>query len=169
MSDRSREEMEAHKAIVRAFLVRCRDWAQQREIPKRTRQLAKTPNAEGAAKLHAWISYDHFLEHTLDELGRWYVGSLVSRRGNGVQYFRRRHLMHVWLALTLLACGPGKQTLTGEVLDVWGAPVSNATVIVVGQSERPFTDTSGRFTIDRQPGEWRVKVGKEGYIPRLPR
>lgn len=75
--------------------------------------------------------------------------------------------MHVWLALTLLACGPGKQTLTGEVLDVWGAPVSNATVIVVGQSERPFTDSSGRFTIDRQPGEWRVKVGKEGYIPSL--
>ena len=75
--------MEAHKAIVRAFLVRCRDWAQQREIPKRTRQLAETPNAEGAAKLHAWISYDHFLEHTLDELAdgtldHWFLDGVTE-------------------------------------------------------------------------------------------
>jgi len=75
--------------------------------------------------------------------------------------------MNIWLALTLLACGTGDQALTGQVLDVWGSPVDNATVIVVGQAERPFTDTNGRFTIAHQVGDWRVKVGKDGYIPSL--
>ncbi len=75
--------------------------------------------------------------------------------------------MNVWWALTLLACGPGEQTLTGQVLDVWGSPVDAATVIVVGQAERPFTDTNGRFTIGHLTGDWRIKVGKEGYIPSL--
>jgi hypothetical protein len=73
--------------------------------------------------------------------------------------------MNLWLLLTFFACSVGEQTLTGQVVDVWGTPVDNATVIVVGQSERPFTDASGQFTVGREAGDWRIKVGKEGYIP----
>ena len=77
--------------------------------------------------------------------------------------------MRVWLAVTLLGCGVGEKTLTGQVVDVWGTPIDGATVIVVGQSERPFTDATGRFSIGHQPGDWRLKVGKDGYIPSISR
>ena len=45
------------------------------------------------------------------------------------------------------------------------AGVTDATVIVVGQAERPFTDSNGRYTLNHQQGQWRIKVGKEGFVP----
>ncbi len=68
MSPKPHHGLDEQKAIVRVFLERCRHWAQHNEIPKRTRTIAQTPSAPEAAKLHAWIAYDQFLDHTLQEL-----------------------------------------------------------------------------------------------------
>lgn len=55
-------------AVVHAFLRRCARWAEEREIPRRLEELASDPDPDRAAKLHAWISYLRFTEHTLREL-----------------------------------------------------------------------------------------------------
>ena len=83
MSPKSSQEVEEQKAIVRAFLQRCRNWAQQRETPKRAERVADEPNAADAAKLHAWIAYDEFLDHTMEELAdgtldHWFRDGLES-------------------------------------------------------------------------------------------
>jgi len=81
MSRKSHNGLDDQKAIVRAFLKRCRDWAQHNEIPKRVQQVADAPSAPEAAKLHAWIAYDQFLDHTLQELAdgtldHWFLDGL---------------------------------------------------------------------------------------------
>jgi hypothetical protein len=53
-------------AVVHAFLEKCRDWASDREIPKRLAVAAESP--EAAAKLHAWVAYRAFVEHALREV-----------------------------------------------------------------------------------------------------
>ena len=68
MSHESNDDLNERKAIVRDFLERCRQWAQTKEIPKRTQRVAQAPTSADAAKLHAWIAYDTFLDHTLEEL-----------------------------------------------------------------------------------------------------
>ena len=73
--------------------------------------------------------------------------------------------MNLWMFVTWIGCGSSEPTLAGRVVDVWGTPVTDATVIVVGQAERPFTDSNGRYTLNRQQGQWRIKVGKEGFVP----
>jgi len=55
-------------AVVQAFLVRCREWAAEREIPKRVREISEDPRAERAAALHAWLSWRDFIDHALHEL-----------------------------------------------------------------------------------------------------
>lgn len=60
--------VEDQVAVVRAFLVRCRDWASEREIPVRLEQIRQEPRAQQAAALHAWLSYRDFVEHALAEL-----------------------------------------------------------------------------------------------------
>lgn len=54
--------------IVHRFITRCRKWASEREIPKRTQRVAAGGDAHEAAKLHAWVAYRDFLDHTLGEL-----------------------------------------------------------------------------------------------------
>lgn len=54
----------------------------------------------------------------------------------------------MWIPLVLLACTEDTRTVAGQVKDIWGAPVPEATVVVEGVMERHYTDADGRFTID---------------------
>lgn len=63
----------------------------------------------------------------------------------------------------LLAC-TDTRAVTGQVLDIWGQPVPEATVVVEGVMERHHTDGTGAFRIDVAKPVTRVMVGKDGYI-----
>lgn len=54
--------------IAHAFVEKCRQWALEREIPRRTQRLAAQHDPLEAEKLAAWRSYVTFLDHTLREL-----------------------------------------------------------------------------------------------------
>ena len=56
--------------VARAFLLRCRAWGAEREIPKRLERLARDPTPEEAARLHAWTSWVAFVDHAVAELER---------------------------------------------------------------------------------------------------
>lgn len=73
---------------VRRFLLRCRAWATERELPARRERLQTTDDPAEAAKLHGWLSYIRFLDHTLAELDdgtldHWFEGDAGS--GGGAQ------------------------------------------------------------------------------------
>jgi len=53
---------------IRRFLLRCRTWATERELPARRARLQHSDAPEEAAKLHGWLTYVQFLDHTLAEL-----------------------------------------------------------------------------------------------------
>lgn len=67
------------------------------------------------------------------------------------------------LALWLAAC-TDTRVLAGDVTDIWGNPIADATVVIEGVVERYHTDAAGRFTIDTEQPVVRVMVGKDGYI-----
>jgi len=54
--------------VVEAFLERCRAWAVEREIPKRLRRVEETHDPAEAARLHEWVAWERFVDHTLAEL-----------------------------------------------------------------------------------------------------
>jgi hypothetical protein len=66
-------------------------------------------------------------------------------------------------ALLLVACSDTR-VLAGEVRDVWGNPVADATVVIEGVVERHHSDSAGRFSIDTEGPVTRVMAGKDGYI-----
>ena len=66
-------------------------------------------------------------------------------------------------ALLLAACSATPQ-LKGQVVDVWGEPVSGATVKMSGQTERPVTDANGWFALPVVTGTHTLKAGRKGYI-----
>lgn len=65
--------------------------------------------------------------------------------------------------LLLAACG-SEPRLEGKVVDLWGQPVEGATVMMVGQPERPLTDHEGRYSLPLVPGRHVLKAGRDGYI-----
>ena len=65
--------------------------------------------------------------------------------------------------LTLIACGT-PPTLDGKVVDIWGTPIEGATVMMVGQAERPLTDAEGNYHLSLLEGRHQIKAGREGYI-----
>ncbi len=67
------------------------------------------------------------------------------------------------LPLLLAACG-SPPTLDGKVVDIWGNPIEGATVMMVGQPERPLTDVEGNYHLPLIEGKHQVKAGREGYI-----
>ncbi len=67
--------------------------------------------------------------------------------------------------LLLVACTTEPTRIEGKVVDIWGHPIEGASVIVLGQTERPMTDSHGIFRVPAQPGTWEIKAGREGYIP----
>ena len=66
-------------------------------------------------------------------------------------------------ALWILACGTPPM-LDGKVVDVWGNPIEGATVMMVGQTERPLTDPEGNYHLTPVDGRQQIKAGREGYI-----
>lgn len=77
-------------AVARDFMVRCRDWAAQREIPARLERVCDGLDPVEAGKLHAWVAWMRFCEHAIAELedGRldaWFLdgadGPDASSRG----------------------------------------------------------------------------------------
>lgn len=66
-------------------------------------------------------------------------------------------------AILLTACG-GEPEIQGQVVDVWGNPVPEATVVLEGTSTRPTTDQHGNFTLPRVEGTVKLKAGRDGYI-----
>ncbi|MBX2797184.1 MAG: carboxypeptidase-like regulatory domain-containing protein [Myxococcales bacterium] len=66
--------------------------------------------------------------------------------------------------LLATACSPSGPLVEGRVTDIWGNPIEGATVMVEGGSERPLTDSSGRYAIERLDGKRLIKAGRKGYI-----
>lgn len=71
---------------VRRFLLRCRAWATERELPVRRERLQTSDDPADAAKLHGWLTYIRFLDHTLAELDdgtldHWFAGEAGSDGG----------------------------------------------------------------------------------------
>ena len=54
--------------VAHRFVQQCRTWAIERELPARRARVQHGDAPEAAAKLHAWLSYVAFLDHTLHEL-----------------------------------------------------------------------------------------------------
>jgi hypothetical protein len=72
---------------VRAFLIRCRKWAIDREIPKRAARVSAGADAMEAAKLHAWVAMVGFVDHAIQELesgkiDHWFITD-APRSGDG--------------------------------------------------------------------------------------
>ena len=66
-------------AAVHDFLRRCAQWAREVEIPKRLDRVGEGADPAEAAKLHEWVAYLRFTEHTLreleaGELDHWFTG-----------------------------------------------------------------------------------------------
>jgi len=69
------------------------------------------------------------------------------------------------LALLVLLIGCKEtQTLDGQVVDIWGNPIPDATVVMEGQTTRPSTDAYGNFSLPLIPGKQKIKAGRDGYI-----
>lgn len=65
--------------VAHDFMIRCRDWAVEREIPKRLQRAADGLDPDDAASLHAWIAWMRFCEHAIQELedgtlDPWFTG-----------------------------------------------------------------------------------------------
>ncbi|MEN0065617.1 MAG: hypothetical protein AAGA48_25980 [Myxococcota bacterium] len=56
------------KRVVRDFLVRCRAWGTDLEIPKLLGRLNEEANPGDAAKLHQWTSWVAFVDHAIHEV-----------------------------------------------------------------------------------------------------
>jgi len=69
------------------------------------------------------------------------------------------------LTLALLfGCSTQGAVIEGRVQDIWNNPVEGATVMLVGGTERPLTDASGRYEVPRMEGTHLMKAGRMGYI-----
>lgn len=68
------------------------------------------------------------------------------------------------LLLLLLGCGRGVE-LEVTVVDLWSQPITGATVVLDGSEvQRATTGGDGKATLEVEPGDVRVVVGKDGYI-----
>lgn len=68
------------------------------------------------------------------------------------------------LPLLLFVACSDTRTLSGQVKDIWGKPVMDATVVVEGVMQRYRTDSAGKFQIELESPAGRVMAGKDGYI-----
>lgn len=68
----------------------------------------------------------------------------------------------LWL---LLACADTR-VINGEVKDIWGRPVGDATIVIEGVVEQYHADASGVFNVEVSAdlALSRAMAGKEGYI-----
>ncbi len=69
----------------------------------------------------------------------------------------------LFTSMMLTAC-TNEPLLEGQVLDVWEQPIEGAMVVMADHTERPLTDSAGRFSLPYTPGKHKIKAGREGYI-----
>lgn len=68
----------------------------------------------------------------------------------------------------LLALGcSSPRMLEGHVVDIWGKPVPDATVVIEGVVERYHADATGAFSIPTEAPVKRAMAGKDGYIKEV--
>ena len=70
-------------AITHEFLLFCRQWAVEKEIPKRRAELRDSNDPERVARLTAWESYIEFTDHAIHELESGTLDHWFERRGRG--------------------------------------------------------------------------------------
>ena len=70
-------------AVTREFLLFCRSWATEKEIPKRRAQLHDSSDPERVARLQAWLSYVDFTDHAIQELESGTLDHWFRSRGRG--------------------------------------------------------------------------------------
>jgi hypothetical protein len=69
--------------------------------------------------------------------------------------------------LWMVACSDAVE-VSGKVLDTWGNPVRDATVVIEGIVERHHGDSAGKFVIETERTDLsRVAAGKQGYIKEI--
>ncbi len=72
----------------------------------------------------------------------------------------------LFLALMLVGCG-SQRKLEGKVVDIWGKPVADATVVIEGVVQRYNADDKGTFSIPTDAPVKRAMAGKPGYIKEV--
>jgi hypothetical protein len=70
-------------------------------------------------------------------------------------------------SLLLFTACSDTRVLAGDVKDVWGNPVSDATVVIEGVVERYRSDSAGKFQIDSEEPITKVMAGKDGFIKAI--
>jgi hypothetical protein len=55
-------------ATTHQFLLFCRSWATEKEIPERTARFTQSGNTDDAARLREWQIFLDFTEHAISEL-----------------------------------------------------------------------------------------------------
>lgn len=69
------------------------------------------------------------------------------------------------LAVTLLSSCSSSPKLSGKVLDIWGNPIANATVLIDETKDRVQTNPGGAFEFkSAKPGTLHLMAGAEGYV-----
>ncbi len=69
------------------------------------------------------------------------------------------------LPLTLLLGACGGMAIDGQVVDANGAAMADVSVTAFGHPCQTRTDAEGKFALECVPGEHRVVIGAEGYVP----
>jgi hypothetical protein len=78
-------------------------------------------------------------------------------------YERRAPVLVHALAMILLLSACGKPKVEGNVTDAFGKPLEGASVTVEGTSFSTTTGDDGDYAIQFVPGQFKVKVKKDGY------
>ncbi len=69
--------------------------------------------------------------------------------------------------LSLLVGCDSPRMLEGQVVDIWGQPVADATVVIEGVVARYHADETGKFSIPTEAPVKRAMAGKDGYIKEV--
>ena len=70
-------------AVTREFLLFCRAWALEKEIPKRRAELLDSSDPNRVARLTAWESYVEFTDHAIHELESGTLDHWFNGRAGG--------------------------------------------------------------------------------------
>ena len=68
------------------------------------------------------------------------------------------------LCTLVAACKTETSTLEGQVIDIWGAAVPEATVMVSGGSTSLTTDAHGYFSVVNPAQSVTLRIGKDGFV-----
>ena len=74
--------------------------------------------------------------------------------------------MILLIPLLVIGC-TSPRMLNGKVVDIWGKPVPDATVVIEGVVARYHADETGTFSIPTDAPVKRAMAGKDGYIKEV--